>query len=146
MPLDFVHGASLRQRSRSTPSTAPRCGLDDLPVGLPGEAGRKAPLGNTVLLHCASDITVVLAHLKPHSVRVAAGDVVEVGRELGAVGNSGNTSEPHLHLHAVRGRVTDPALAISDAEPVLLRVDGRFPVRNDRLVVSDPLQQAQAAR
>ena len=111
-----------------------RDGLADQPIGPLGEAGRRTPLGNTVLIHCTSDITIVLAHLKPHSVRVAAGDRVAVGAELGAVGYSGNTTEPHLHLHAVRGKVTDPVSALYDAEPVLLSIDGRVPVRNDRLV------------
>jgi murein DD-endopeptidase MepM/ murein hydrolase activator NlpD len=111
-----------------------RDGLAEQPPGPLGEAGRKTPLGNTVLIYCTSDITVVLAHLKPHSVRVAAGDRVAVGTELGAVGNSGNTTEPHLHLHAVRGKVTDPLSAVYDAEPVLLSIDGQIPVRNDRLL------------
>jgi hypothetical protein len=115
-----------------------RDGLDDQPVGLPGGAGRAAPLGNTVLIHCTSDITVVLAHLQPHSVRVVAGDTVHVGSELGAVGNSGNTSEPHLHLHAVRGRVSDPLLAITNAEPVRLRIGGHVSTRNDRLIAAGP--------
>jgi hypothetical protein len=115
-----------------------RDGLDDQPIGPPGDAGRAAPLGNTVLVHCTSDITVVLAHLQPHSVRVVAGDTVHVGSELGAVGNSGNTSEPHLHLHAVRGRVADPRQAITDAEPVRLRIGGHVSERNDRLIATGP--------
>ena len=116
--------------SRASPKSRTRDGLADMPVGPLTEAGRAAPYGNSVFIHCESDITVVLAHMKPASVRVAAGDV------LGAVGNSGNTSEPHLHLHAVRGRVADPQHALADAEPVPLSIDGRFLVRNDRLVVS----------
>jgi hypothetical protein len=115
-----------------------RDGLDDQPVGPPGDAGRAAPLGNAVLIHCTSDITVVLAHLQPHSLRVVAGDTVHVGSELGAVGNSGNTSEPHLHLHAVRGRVADPLLAITDAEPVRLGMGGQVFARNDRLIATGP--------
>jgi len=123
-----------------------RDGLDDLPVGQPGAAGQAAPLGNTVLIHCTSDITVVLAHLRPHSVRVAAGDVVALGDALGAVGNSGNTSEPHLHMHAVRGRVADPVQALAHAEPVPLSIEGRSPVRNDRLAGSDWVLPMQASR
>ena len=33
------------------------------------------------------------------SVTVRVGDWVERGRALGLVGNSGNTTEPHLHIH-----------------------------------------------
>ena len=139
-----IYGATLRAPCAGEVLLA-RDGLGDLPAGLPGEAGHEAPLGNTVLIHCTSDITVVLAHLRPHSVRVATGDVVALGRELGAVGNSGNSSEPHLHLHAVRGRVADPVRAITDAEPVPLRIDGVLPVRNDRLVVPEAVQPSRAS-
>jgi hypothetical protein len=116
-------------------------GAVDMPVGPLTEAGRAAPLGNTVFIHCESDITVVLAHMKPRSVRVAAGQHVVAGDVLGAVGNTGNTSEPHLHLHAVRGRVADPLHALADAEPVPLIIDGRSLVRNDRVVVSRAVSQ-----
>jgi murein DD-endopeptidase MepM/ murein hydrolase activator NlpD len=37
--------------------------------------------------------------MKPKSILVKKGDVVEQGQEIGRVGNSGNTSEPHLHIH-----------------------------------------------
>jgi hypothetical protein len=115
----------------------------DMPVGPSTEAGRAAPYGNTVFIHCESDdFTVVLAHMKPQSLRVGAGQRVVAGDVLGAVGNSGNSSEPHLHLHGVRGRVADPGHALADAEPVPLRIDGRSLVRNDRLVV--PSVGAQA--
>jgi len=42
---------------------------------------------------------LLLNHLKKNSVDVVAGDHVEVGDYLGKVGNSGSTSEPHLHIH-----------------------------------------------
>ena len=40
-----------------------------------------------------------IGHLQPGSVRVQVGDHVTVGQRLGKVGNSGNSSEPHVHLH-----------------------------------------------
>ena len=43
---------------------------------------------------------------------VRAGQRVTERQPLGRVGNSGNSSEPHLHLHAVRGRATDPQLLV----------------------------------
>ncbi|MFE1986565.1 M23 family metallopeptidase [Streptomyces mirabilis] len=45
---------------------------------------------------------VKLAHLQPGTVTVTTGDRVRVGQLLGEVGNSGDTTEPHLHLHAER--------------------------------------------
>src|SRR3546814_4096128 len=41
----------------------------------------------------------MLAHLRRGSVAVEAGQQVAAGDELGRCGNSGNTSEPPLHLH-----------------------------------------------
>ena len=41
----------------------------------------------------------VLAHFKPYSIRVKPGDKVRRGQFLGLCGNSGNSSEPHLHFH-----------------------------------------------
>ncbi|MFE0461586.1 peptidoglycan DD-metalloendopeptidase family protein [Kitasatospora sp. NPDC058965] len=59
------------------------------------------PYGNHVVLD-TGDAVVKLAHLRPGSVTVTVGQHVEAGRLLGEVGNSGNSTEPHLHLHAER--------------------------------------------
>ena len=48
------------------------------------------------------DVNLLLAHLKRGSVLVKIGDRVSAGQPIGHVGNSGNTSEPHLHVHAQR--------------------------------------------
>jgi len=40
-----------------------------------------------------------LAHFKKHSIQVKEGERVEEGQLLGLCGNSGNSSEPHLHMH-----------------------------------------------
>jgi transposase len=49
---------------------------------------------------------------------------------LGQVGNSGNTTEPHLQLHAQKvGRIAEPI----NAEPMLLIIDGQLMVRNSLL-------------
>lgn len=75
--------------------------VDGLPDQTPGVL-RYGPLyGNHVTLDTGTE-TVVLAHLRPGSVAVAVGDRVRAGQLLGRVGNSGNSSEPHLHLHAER--------------------------------------------
>ncbi|MER6385232.1 M23 family metallopeptidase [Streptomyces sp. NPDC001127] len=43
--------------------------------------------------------------MRPGTVTVTTGDKVLPGDLLGEVGNSGNTTEPHLHLHAERGGI-----------------------------------------
>ena len=41
----------------------------------------------------------MFAHIRPGSVRVKVGQTVAAGDTLGLCGNSGNSSEPHLHYH-----------------------------------------------
>nr|WP_234469074.1 M23 family metallopeptidase [Streptomyces sp. MBT62] len=67
----------------------------------PGEISYQPPYGNHVFVDTGREI-VKLGHLRPGSVTVAQGDTVRAGQLLGEVGNSGNTTEPHLHLHAER--------------------------------------------
>lgn len=94
-----------------------------LPDFTPPEADPENATGNYVALTCeTSDAIVYLAHMKKGSVTVDVDEVVEVGQKIGKVGNSGNTSEPHLHIHAEKDGVGIP-----------IRFDGKFLVRN-RLV------------
>lgn len=87
-------------------------------------------LGNHVILRCGG-AEIVLAHMRQGSIPVAPGDRVAVGDRLGEVGNSGASTEPHLHIHAQRP-APEGAPPIS-GEPLGLRIDGRFLVRGDRL-------------
>ncbi|MFF7976741.1 peptidoglycan DD-metalloendopeptidase family protein [Streptomyces sp. NPDC007905] len=70
----------------------------------PGEIRYQPPYGNHVFIDTGREI-VKLAHLRPGSVTVAKGDLVHAGQLLGEVGNTGNTTEPHLHIHAERDGV-----------------------------------------
>lgn len=98
----------------------------------------EAPAGNYVAMTC-HDHTVVLAHLAPGSLRVAAGDVLAQGTPVGQVGNSGNSTEPHLHIHAVAGRVRDYDALLATATPTPMTFGGRFLVRNDIVRQADVL-------
>jgi hypothetical protein len=86
--------------------------------------------GNFVAIFCQG-VTVVLAHAKAGTVAVRTGDTVPVGQMIGRVGNSGNSSEPHLHIHAVAGRVADSAVLVTTASGVPMTFGGRFLSRND---------------
>ena len=97
---------------------------DDLPDLIPPRTDADNPRGNHVIVDCG-DIHVELAHLQAGSVQVAAGALVSAGNPLGKVGNSGNTTEPHLHVHAV-----DPET--DDGVP--MSFSGRVPVRNNLYV------------
>lgn len=82
--------------------------------------------GNHVVVMCEG-VKVLLAHLRKESVSVEVGDEVDEGVVLGEVGNSGNSSQPHLHIHAERGGAPDK---IFDGEGIPMLFDGRFFVRN----------------
>lgn len=86
-------------------------------------------LGNHVILHCGA-AWIVLAHMRQGSVTVAPGEGVTTGTRLGEVGNSGASTEPHLHIHAQRPGTSEAPIS---GEPLALRIDGRFLVRGDRL-------------
>ena len=64
-----------------------------------GTTDREHPAGNHVILDHGNGEYSFLAHMQRGSVAVTPGDRVTAGQLLGLVGNSGNTSEPHLHYH-----------------------------------------------
>src|SRR5689334_22768157 len=55
-------------------------------------------LGNHIVLDLGGGVYAVLAHLRRRSALVAPGDRVRAGQVIAACGNSGNSSEPHLHF------------------------------------------------
>lgn len=55
--------------------------------------------GNTVILKTENNEFLFFAHFKQHSIVVEQGEKVTQGQLLGLCGNSGNSSEPHLHFH-----------------------------------------------
>ncbi|MGH8502548.1 MAG: M23 family metallopeptidase [Gammaproteobacteria bacterium] len=87
--------------------------------------------GNHVTLRCGN-ADVLLGHFRPGSLKVASSTRVDVGDLIAEVGNSGNSDEPHLHIHAqAPGSANEPM----SGEPLPMRFNGRFLVRNDRLTV-----------
>ena len=66
---------------------------------IPGSMNPYSALGNAVFIRHREHEISVLAHLKLDSTRVEVGDKVKRGQLIGLCGNSGNSSEPHLHYH-----------------------------------------------
>lgn len=92
-----------------------------LPDLTPPESNPENPEGNYVALSCKGiDAIIYLAHMQKGSVTVGKGEEVKTGQKLGRVGNSGNTSEPHLHIHAEK-----------DEKGVPITFNDRFLVRNN---------------
>jgi len=78
---------------------------DGEPDMTPGEISTdlEAITGNHVAIRIEETGTyLVIAHLKLNSVAVQVGDHVNEGQVIGQCGNSGHTSEPHIHIHHQR--------------------------------------------
>jgi murein DD-endopeptidase MepM/ murein hydrolase activator NlpD len=100
--------------------------VDGLVDNVPPQRDKGKPSGNHVVVACHG-VRVILAHLQRGSVSVQPGASVASGDLVGRAGNSGNTSEPRLHVHAVRARTDGPA-GTDVAIPILF--DETFAVRN----------------
>ncbi|MEV7090624.1 M23 family metallopeptidase [Streptomyces sp. NPDC093085] len=61
-------------------------------------AGVRRIVGNHLILDLGNGTYAVYAHLRRGSLEVRAGDRVSAGQPLARCGNSGNSSEPHLHF------------------------------------------------
>ena len=59
--------------------------------------GAPAIAGNHIVIR-SDGALVLLAHLRAGSVRPRPGDRVDAGDAIGECGNSGNSTEPHLHM------------------------------------------------
>ncbi|MFE9043026.1 M23 family metallopeptidase [Streptomyces sp. NPDC007818] len=75
-------------------------------------AGPRRVTGNHLVLDLGDGTYAVYAHLRRGSLRVAAGDRVTAGQPLAACGNSGNSTEPHVHFHLMDGPDLDTASGI----------------------------------
>jgi hypothetical protein len=69
-------------------------------------------LGNAVFIKHAADVYSLMAHLKLGSIRVKVGDRVKRGQVIALCGNSGNSSEPHLHFELCNTPVFQDATAL----------------------------------
>ncbi|MBN2437505.1 MAG: peptidoglycan DD-metalloendopeptidase family protein [Deltaproteobacteria bacterium] len=82
--------------------------VDELPGDVFGEPDTDHPGGNYVILDIGNGKYFYVAHLMKDRIPVEEGQVVQRGDILGYVGNSGNTSFPHLHIHVQNKPTADP--------------------------------------
>jgi len=105
--------------------------VDGVEENVPGElpprdqVTRETAGGNTVVLDLGAGLYASYAHLRPGSVLVEVGDQVRRGEVIGRIGNSGNSTEPHLHFH-----VSDsPEPLLGEGRPYLIEAfDSAVPV------------------
>ena len=91
----FVYGTEIMAAAPGTVVTS----IDVVPDNEPGSMNPLCAVGNCLIIDQGSNEYAVYAHLKPGSLRVHRGDKVRTGQVLALCGNSGNSSEPHLHFH-----------------------------------------------
>ncbi|MBK7832047.1 MAG: M23 family metallopeptidase [Gemmatimonadetes bacterium] len=78
---------------------------DGIAENVPGIDSRAVPIsletvgGNHVILDLGGGRFAFYAHVRPGSIRVREGQRVKRGDVLASLGNSGNSTEPHLHFH-----------------------------------------------
>jgi murein DD-endopeptidase MepM/ murein hydrolase activator NlpD len=73
--------------------------VDGIKDNKPGVLNPSYIPGNTVIIKTSNNEYLFFAHFKQHSIQVKQGEIVQQGDVLGLCGNSGNSSEPHLHFH-----------------------------------------------
>jgi len=107
--------------------------VDGLKDNIPGEMDAHNPAGNYVIIKHQSKEYSMLAHLKQSSIRVHEGDNVKLGQCIGLCGNSGNSSEPHLHFQIMDS--TD----FTTGKSIRIRFkDDQEPIQGD--LISNPNQ------
>lgn len=86
--------------------------VDGIADNIPGETNGDRITGNTIIIETGHDEYLLLAHLQRGSIGVSEGQNVKSGQALALVGNSGNSSEPHLHLQLMNAAVMHDATGI----------------------------------
>ncbi len=105
----------------------------------PGSMNPGSAVGNAVFIEHRPDEISVLAHFKLGSIRVKPGQRVARGETLGLCGNSGNSSEPHIHYHLQNTHIPQDATGIRvffdglevERDGVRISTRDHSPVRDD---------------
>jgi murein DD-endopeptidase MepM/ murein hydrolase activator NlpD len=87
-----------------------------VPGALPKGLGSAETDGNSVIARLDDGLYMLYGHLQAGSLKVKDGDRVRRGDPLGLVGNSGNSSAPHLHFRVMDG----PSPLTSEGVPYVI--------------------------
>ncbi|WP_306970731.1 M23 family metallopeptidase [Streptomyces afghaniensis] len=83
-----------------------------LEASLRALSGAGRVIGNHVVLDLGDGTYALYAHLQRGSLTVREGDRVTAGQPLARCGNSGNSTEPHLHFQLMDGPDPDTARGV----------------------------------
>jgi Peptidase family M23 len=92
-PIYSVAAGKVVDMADGLPDNVPHSGKYAITIDFNNAAG------NHVVVEIAPNRYVLYAHMRPDTVQVKVGDMVKVGDILGHVGNTGSSTEPHLHMH-----------------------------------------------
>jgi hypothetical protein len=112
--------------------------LDDQPPGKlpdPKTMTVENVLGNHVVLDLGAGVYAFYAHMEKNTMSVVEGQRVRRGDVLGKLGNTGNTSAPHLHFHLMDG----PSPLASNGIPYVIKgfaLAGKIPADKDPAMAS----------
>jgi len=99
---------------------------------IPGSMNPSLALGNAVFIQHRGNEVSIIAHLKYGSTRVKVGDKVKRGQLIGLCGNSGNSSEPHLHYHLQNTSVIQDGIGIKVFfDTLFLKREGNKELKKD---------------
>ncbi len=100
----YCYGADLLAVANGTVIEA----RDGIPEGVPPNNYAKTTIqnvfGNSVILDIGGGRYAAYAHIIPGTVSVRIGESVTQGQLIGKLGNSGNSTGPHLHFHLCNGQ------------------------------------------
>jgi hypothetical protein len=114
--------------------------IDGVRDNVPGAMNQYSALGNTVFIQHDEKEISVLAHLKQDSVKVKRGDKVKKGQIIGLCGNSGHSSEPHLHYHLQNTPIIQDGTGIKCYfQKVIVIRDGKKELKTNYSPVKDDI-------
>ncbi|WP_353047436.1 M23 family metallopeptidase [Exiguobacterium sp. S3] len=99
--------------------------INDVIDNVPGDVNENEPLGNYLVIEHENNEYSLIAHFKRLSIDVKEGDTVETGQKLGLCGNSGNSTEPHIHFQ------------VMDAKNILFSTSINIKFENDSPIQGD---------
>ncbi|MGD6962391.1 M23 family metallopeptidase [Fictibacillus phosphorivorans] len=97
--------------------------INSIDDNIPEKTNASKPEGNYVIIQHANDEYSLIAHFKQYSIVVEEDQVIKQGQLLGLCGNSGNSSEAHIHFQVMNSRDHNKGKSIrirfhGDYEPI----------------------------
>ncbi|HSO34112.1 MAG TPA: M23 family metallopeptidase [Labilithrix sp.] len=136
----FCFGAEILAAADGTVISA----VDGVPDNEPGQMNAYFVPGNSLVIAHEGGVHSMYGHLQLHSLKVREGAKVKRGTLLGLCGNSGNSSQPHLHFQLQDGARMESSWGVEAVFPeIRLTRDGKTTkakgytfLKNDRIELS----------